>query len=158
MSHHRQYIPPPVRSLISHLDAALAACETLLSAQGAEADPHDLLRLELTAIAHVLQAREDMMELRLAGGAVRSQITLFLTVTACLEEPSSAPTIGTEASATRLIGGRIDVTTLMALMAAMRDLVEFCFLARDDDDAAAQNRPPPIVTETLVWATNPDGA
>jgi hypothetical protein len=97
-----------------------------------------------------------MMGLRLAGGAVRSQITLFLTVTACLEEPSSAATAGTEATATRLIGGRIDVTTLMALTVAMRDIVEFCYLAFDDGDLGTQYQPPPIVTETLVWATNSD--
>ena len=107
---HQQYAHPPVRSLLNHLDAALAACDDLLAAQGSAADPHDLLRLELTAIAHVLQAREDMKELRLADGAIRSQITLFLTVTGCLEEtkPSGAA-VRLEAAATHLIGGRIEV-------------------------------------------------
>ena len=154
---HQQYTPPPVRSLLNHLDAALAACDALLTAQGVAADPHDLLRLELTAIAHVLQAREDMKELRLADGAIRSQITLFLTVTGCLEETtlSGAAAIGLEPAATRLIGGRIEVATLMALTAAMRDVVELCFVALNDE-ADAQHQLPPVITEALVWATSPD--
>ena len=147
---------PPVRSLLDHLDAALAACDDLLAAQGSAADPHDLLRLELTAIAHVLQAREDMKELRLADGAIRSQIALFLTVTGCLEEtrPAGAP-VRLEAAATHLIGGRIEVATLKALTAAMRDVVELCF-ETFNDAADAKQQPPPAITEALVWATSPD--
>lgn len=158
MSHFRQHTPPPVRSLVNHLDAGLAACESLLSAQGSAADHHDLLRLELTAIAHVLQAREDMRELRLADGAVLSQIRLFLTVTSCLEEttPSGAATANTESAATRLIGGRIEVATLIALLTAMRDIVELCFLVFDADEVPARHGPPPVITEALVWATNAD--
>ena len=152
---HQQYTPPPVRSLLNHLDAALVACDALLTAQGVAADPHDLLRLELTAIAHVLQAREDMKEF--ADGPIRSQITLFLTVTGCLEETtlSGAAAIGLEAAATRLIGGRIEVATLMALTTAMRDVVELCFVTFNDE-ADAKHQFPPAITETLVWATSPE--
>ena len=153
---HQQYPPPPVRSLLNHLDAALAACDALLAAHGSAADPHNLLRLELTAIAHVLQAREDMQELRLADGAIRSQIALFLTVTGCLEETRpAAATVGLEAAATHLIGGRIEVATLRALTTAMRDVVELC-LVMFNDDAEAKHRLPPAITESLVWATSPD--
>jgi hypothetical protein len=155
---HQQYTHPPVRSLLDHLDAALAACDDLLAAQGSAADPHDLLRLELTAIAHVLQAREDMKELRLADGAIRSQIALFLTVTGCLEEtrPAGAP-VRLEAAATHLIGGRIEVATLKALTTAMRDVVELCFVTFNDE-AGAKHQHPPVITEALVWATSPDCA
>lgn len=156
MLHHQQYTPPPVRSLVSHLDAALAACDALLTAQGTAADAHDLLRLELTAIAHVLQAREDMKDLRHVDGAVRSQITLFLTVTGCLEDTAPSNAVGAEAAATRLIGGRLDVTTLMALMKAMRDIVELCFLTFEDNATNANHQRPSAVTEALVWATSPD--
>ncbi len=153
---HRQYTPPPVRSLLSHLDAALAACDDLLAAQGSAADPHDLLRLELTAIAHVLQAREDMQDLRPADGAIRSQIALFLTVTGCLEETRPAgAAAGLEAAATHLIGGRIEVATLSALTTAMRDVVELCF-GTPRDEADPKHQPPPVITESLVWATSPD--
>ena len=157
MLHRQQYTPPPVRSLLNHLDAALAACDALLAAQGAAADPHNLLRLELTAIAHVLQARENMKELRLADGAIRSQITLFLTVTGCLEEttPPGVAAGGLEAAATHLIGGRIEVATLRALTTAMRDVVELCFVTFNDA-ADAKHQPPPAITEALVWATSPD--
>ena len=142
MLHHQQYTPPPVRSLVNHLTDALDACDALVRTQGAAADPHNLLRLELTAIAHVLQAREDMKELRFADGAIRSQITLFLAVTGCLEEttPSSAAAAGLEAAATRLIGGRIEVATLMALTTAMRDVVELCFLTSNDESEANASR------------------
>jgi hypothetical protein len=153
---HRQYTPPPVRSLLNHLDAALAACDDLLAAQGSAADPHDLLRLELTAIAHVLQAREDMQELRLADGAVRSQIALFLTVTGCLEETSPAgAAAGLEAAATLLIGGRIEVATLRALITAMRDIVELCFVTFNDA-ADPRHQLPPAITESVIWATSPE--
>lgn len=155
MLHHRQFTPPTVRSLLSHLGATLTACDALLAAQGTAADPHNLLRLELTAIAHVLQAREDMKELQFAGGAARSQITLFLAVTGCLEDaaPSSAAAASPEAAATRLIGGRIDATTLMALTTAMRDVVELLFLTAEDESDVLRHPPP---AETLVWATSPD--
>jgi len=157
MLHSQQYTPTTVRSLVSHLSEVLDACDALVRTQGATADPHNLLRLELTAIAHVLQAREDMKELRFVAGAIRSQITLFLAVTGCLEEttPSSAAAVGLEAAATCLIGGRIEVTTLMALTTAMRDVVELCFLT-SDDESEAKHHPPPAITEALVWATSPD--
>jgi len=142
---------------VNHLTEVLDACDALVRTQGAGADPHNLLRLELTAIAHVLQAREDMQELRFAAGAIGSQITLFLAVTGCLEEktPSSAAAAGLEAAATCLIGGRVEVATLMALTTAMRDVVEFCFLT-SDDASEANHHAPPAITEALVWATSPD--
>lgn len=157
MLHHQQFTPTPVRSLVRHLSDVLDACLALASPQGIAADPHNLLRLELTAIAHVLQAREDMRELRLADGAIRSQITLFLAVTSCLEEttPSSAAAVSLEAASTCLIGGRIEVTTLMALTTAMRDVVELCFMPSKDENEAPHHLPFAI-TEALVWATSPD--
>lgn len=156
MLHHRQYTPPAIRSLLDHLDAVLAACDALLKAQGAAANSHDLLRLELTVIAHVLQAREDMKELRVADGAVGSQVALFLTVTSCLEEAS--PAVGAaplEAAATQLIGGRIAVGTLVALTAAMRDFVELCFVALGTRTDDARLQVPAPVSESLIWATGP---
>ena len=156
MLHHRQYTPLAIRSLVNHLDAALTACAALLERRAA--DPHDLLRLELTAIAHVLQAREDMKELRFADGAVANQIALFLAVTGCLEDatPSDAAAAGLEAEATRLIGGRIPVDDLMALTIAMRDAVELSFAAFDDETEATHYQPAPAISEALVWATGPD--
>lgn len=157
MLHHQQFTPTPVRSLVRHLSDVLDACHALINPDGIAADPHNLLRLELTAIAHVLQAREDMRELRVADGAIRSQITLFLAVTSCLEEttPSSAAAVSLEAASTRLIGGRIEVETLMALTTAMRDVVELYFVTPNDASETTQHLPFAI-TEALVWATSPD--
>ncbi len=153
MLHRQRLIPLPVRCLFNNLDAALRACEELLSAS----NPHDLLRLELTAIAHVLQAREHMRELQSTDGTVTSQVALFLTVTDCLEEKASGngQTVGLEAAAVRLIAGQIPVATLMALAAAMRDVLELCFASFDEDAAADAQRPVPI-SEMQVWATGPE--
>ena len=156
MLHQRHYTPPAIRSLLDHLDAVLSACDALIKAQGTAANTHDLLRLELTVIAHVLQAREDMKVLRVADGAVGSQVALFLTVTSCLEEPAPAGNPSPlEAAAQCLIGGRISVDTLVALTAAMRDFVELCFvvLGNRSDDLTPQ--PPIPVSETSIWATEP---
>jgi len=157
MLHHQQFTPTPVRSLVRHLGDVLDACHALTNPDGIAADPHHLLRLELTAIAHVLQAREDMRELRVTDGAIRSQIALFLAVTSCLEEttPSIAAAVSLEAASTRLIGGRIEVATLMALTTAMRDVVELCFVTPNDASETTQHLPFAI-TEALVWATSPD--
>ena len=153
MLHRQRSVPVSIRPLLDHLDVALAACGELQQAS----NPHDLLRLELTAIAHVLQAREHMRELQSADGAVASQIALFLTVTDCLEEkaPEHSQTLGLEAAANRLIAGQIPVATLMTLATAMRDVLEFCSATFEDDAAAALHRPVPI-SEAQVWATGPD--
>jgi hypothetical protein len=157
MLHHRQYTPPAVRSLLDHLGAASDACDALIEAQGSTVDTHDLLRLELTAVAHVLQAREDMKDLPFVDGPVASQISLFLTVTGCLEEAAPQHTVGLEAATTRLIGGRIAATTLAALTRAMRDVIELCLVTSSDveDDQPWRSS---TVSEALIWATGPDCA
>jgi hypothetical protein len=152
MSIRQRFMPAPIRTLLLNLDAALGACAELLSVS----NPHDLLRLELTAIAHVLQAREHMRELQPADNAVASQISLFLTVTDCLEEKGSGTqAVGLEAAANRLIGGQIPVATLAALAAAMRDVLELCCATLDEDVAAAAHASTSI-SEAMVWATGPD--
>ncbi|MBX9590263.1 MAG: hypothetical protein K2X43_13225 [Hyphomonadaceae bacterium] len=159
MLHHRQYAPPVIRSLLDHLEAALYACDSLLAAHRHAPDPHNLLRLELTAIAHVLQAREDMRDLRIPDDTVGKPIALFLAATSCLEEaaPARAAATGLEAAATRLIGGRIAVTILMDLVTAIHDVVVLCF-TRHDDAAETACQTPSAISEALVWATSPDGS
>jgi hypothetical protein len=153
MLHRQRSIPASIRPLLDNLDAALGACVEIVSAT----NPHDLLRLELTAIAHVLQAREHMRELQSADGAITSQIALFLAVTDCLEQKASggASTAPLEAAANQLIAGQIPVTTLIALAAAMRDVLELCRATFEEDAAAALHRPVPI-SEMQVWATGPE--
>src|SRR5262245_2540446 len=84
----QQYVTRSVRSLMRSLDEVCAACTNL--AKPSAANPHDLLRFELTAITHVLQARAQMRELRSADGAVANQVTLFLALTDCLEGTAPA--------------------------------------------------------------------
>jgi hypothetical protein len=152
MSIRQRFAPLPIRTLLYNLDAAIVACAELLTAS----NPHDLLRLELTAISHVLQARAHMRELQPADNATASQVALFLTVTDCLEEKSSPnQTVGLEAAANRLIAGQIPVATLVALAAAMRDVLELS-CAPFDEDAAAPAPALTPVSEALVWATGPE--
>jgi len=157
MLHHRQYTLPVIRSLIDHLQAALTACDALLAAQGHGADSHDLLRLELTAIAHVLQAREDARELRVPAGTIGSHVALFLSAIRCLEEaPPASAVVRLEGATTRLIGGHIPVTTLMDLLTVMHDVIQLCFAARDDATEAAVYETTSATSEVLVWATGAD--
>jgi hypothetical protein len=153
MLHRPKFMPPAIRPLLDNLDAALGACAELL----VTSNPHALLRLELTAIAHVLQARQHMRDLRPADGAVTSQITLFLTVTDCLEEKASASsqTVGLEGAANRLIAGQIPLGTLMALSVATCDVLELCCATIDEQEAGASRQSAPIL-EAQVWATGPE--
>lgn len=156
MFSRQQHAPAPIHSLVNHLDATLAACMELLKVQGTHADPHQLLRLELTAIAHVLQARHDMQECAFEDSVLAGQIALFLAVTDCFEGAGTAA-LRLEAEANHLIGGRIPVATLMALAVAMRDVLGLCYQLNDGAaEAEAQHAPPPI-PEALVWATAPEG-
>jgi hypothetical protein len=154
MMHRQQFIPDTVRSLLNNLDSVSGACGELLAVSGH--DTHGLLRLELTVIAHVLQAREHMRELQAADNALASQIALFLAVTDCLEasEPPKGQAAPAEGAANRLIAGRIPAATLIALAAAMRDVLELCRVVFDHE-AVLLHRPVPI-SEAQVWATGPE--
>jgi hypothetical protein len=157
MLHRQKYLSSAVRSLMHSLDAACAACESL--AKLSASDAHNLLRFELTAITHVLQAREQMKELTPADGAVTNQITLFLAVTDCLEGKPAAKdqSANHEGAGVRLIGGYIPAPTLIALATAMRDVLELCCTAFDEEPAPVVYRHAPV-SEALVWATGPDTA
>ena len=153
----QQYAPAPIHSLVNHLDATLAACKEFAKLQSTEGDHQLLLRLELTAIAHVLQARHDMQECAFEDGAVASQIALFLAVTDCFED-AGASAAKLEAEAYHLIGGRIPAATLMALAAAMRDVLGVCYQFSKGATEADPSCAPSPIPEAMVWATSPDGA
>jgi hypothetical protein len=156
MVHHPQYAPAPILYLAGHLDVIVAACEALLSLQQSAVDPHRILRLEFTAIAHALQVRHDMQEIAAEDSALASQVRLFLAVTDCFEDAAAvSASPPSEAAVHHLIGGRIPVTTLLALAAAMRDVVGVWYPAHIGDDAELSPVP---ISEALVWATNPEGA
>jgi hypothetical protein len=157
MLHRQRHVPAPVHSLAGHLDAIVAAGEALLAPDGMRLDPHRRLRLEFTAIAHALQLRHDLQEIVVEDRAVAGQIRLFLAATDCLEDAASvrvSPRTG--APAHDLIGGRIPIATLIALAAAMREVLGVCYGV--PDGASAAQAPPSPIPETLVWATSPDVA
>lgn len=160
MSHSQQCAPPAICSLANHLDAALAACEDLLKLQGVAADTHSVLRLELTAITHVLQARQGMKEVRLEDSALASQFALFVAGTALLEDVTSRKGSAESLEAADhevSIGRCIPVATLMALAASMLDALEVCFVLYDDEtNEDPFQASPPVITEALVWASSPD--
>jgi len=68
--------------LADSLDGILAACEDLL---GEHIEPGHLLRLELAAITHVLQARRYIEDLDAAEPVLIDQCVLFLAGTTALD-------------------------------------------------------------------------
>ncbi|TMJ69469.1 MAG: hypothetical protein E6G91_16080, partial [Alphaproteobacteria bacterium] len=78
MSERHQHAPRCVYYLADSLDSILAACEDLL---GEHIEPSHLLRLELAAITHVLQARRYIEDLDAAVPALIDQCLLFLAGT-----------------------------------------------------------------------------
>jgi hypothetical protein len=147
-----------LHSLVGHLEAILAACTTLSTLEQT-ADPHRRLRLEFSAIAHVLQVRHDMQETALGDDALASQLRLFIAVTDCFEDAASVrSSLRRDTAARDLIGGRIPVATLVALAVAMRDVLGIWYGVDDDARDARAEPPRAPLSEALVWATSPDVA
>jgi hypothetical protein len=73
MFERHQHAPRCVYHLADSLDSILAACEDLL---GEHIEPSHLLRLELAAITHVLQARRYMEDLDAAEPVLIDQCVL----------------------------------------------------------------------------------
>lgn len=151
---HRGVIPS-THPLAQHLDTALAACDELLTRN---ADAQNLLRLELTAITHVLQARQSAMEMHLADGDLRRSLAYFVNQTDVLEVAGSSQSKSKRQSDERLVGGRIALSSLTALLASLLDAVGRQSMA--DDDHAEDDMPvrsPLQSQEAMVWATGADG-
>jgi hypothetical protein len=154
---HRGLIPA-THSLAQHLDTALAACDELLTRNE---DPQSFLRLELTAITHVLQARQFAMETQLADGDLRRTLAYFVSQTDILEVAGSSQSkvAAPRQSDERLVGGRIALASLTALLASLLDAVDRQSSAEDDQpDDEITARSPPQFQEALVWATGVDAA
>ena len=152
MLHRAQYLP----SLVGHLDAILAACTALSASNVATADPHLRLKLEFTAISHVLQIRHDVQEEAIEDHALESQLRLFIAVTDCFEDAASVRVLLRTTSAHDLIGGRIPVDTLAALVTAMRDV--FGIWYGFDDGVEGVEPVLTTISEAEIWSTGPDVA
>jgi hypothetical protein len=127
--------------LADSLDGILATCEDLL-AQDID-EPVNLLRLELAAITHVLQARRYIGEIEVLEPALVDQCVLFLAGTVALDLErlrsgrSVQPQGTTRASPPTddfLIGGELPLGLLAQLAGALLDALEAFFVLYDDDD------------------------
>jgi hypothetical protein len=131
--------PRSVYALANHLDTILAACEDLLkSTQAARVG-----RLELTAIAHVLQAQPNLQELWVDDDALSDQATLFLAGTAQIAHLQSlgaqsrapVPEIVTE---DYLIGGQVPVGVIADVVSGLLNVLEARYGDLWDDPAEAR--------------------
>ena len=136
MFQRHQHAPRCVYLLADSLDSILAACEDLLTQQ---ADPSRLLRLELAAITHVLQARRYLEDIEAAEPTVVDQCVLFLAGTAVLdlEHLRSGRTLHQRSvmpiSDDYLIGHQMPLGILAQLAAAMLDALEAHFVLYGDE-------------------------
>jgi hypothetical protein len=158
MFHPQQHSLPAIHSLAAHLDAALVACEDLRRITRPAADPHNALRLELTAITHVLQARHDATEIRFADRELADRAGLFVSGTDPLETASAAARDRREEpGAVDVIGGCMSIASLEELLACLLGALEACLVLPDGPDAADLPPSRAAVPETAVWATGTDG-
>lgn len=149
---HRGVIPHS-RPLAQHLDTALAACDELLTGT---ADAQSLLRLELTAITHILQARQTAAETFVDDGELRRRLAYFVMQTDVLEVAGSNQLKGPRPSGERLLGGRIALSGLTALLASLVDAVD-CDKGPEVDRTGDAMPRSPQSQEAPIWTTAIDG-
>jgi hypothetical protein len=137
MTERQQRAPTNIYWLADHLDSALAACEDLLNL--APGEPAELLRLELTTITHLLQARQRIGEIYVGDTRLQDQAVLFLAGTAPLElkefvkaAPQTGPLVLDEAYP---VGGRLSISLVRDLAGQLLDALEYQYVIYDDDKA-----------------------
>jgi hypothetical protein len=155
MFERHQHAPRCVYYLADSLDSILAACEDLL---GEHIESGHLLRLELAAITHVLQARRYIEDLDPAEPVLIDQCVLFLTGTTALDlehlrngrslHPQPPASADLRVSESYLVGRRLPIGVLAELSAAMLDALEAHFVLYEDGDDSVSARPvPPAATD-----------
>jgi hypothetical protein len=118
MSYRQRGTPFNISSLAEHLDLALAASEDLMRATAANAEFHTTLRLELTALTHVLQARQLAGDAIGEGALPKRTLRAFVVGTDALEVAASPTQLDEKpVKTTGLIGGCILITDLKASLA-----------------------------------------
>jgi hypothetical protein len=145
MTERCRLAPPGVYAAADHLDSILAAAEDLLALKGGSGQ-NELVRLELVAITHALQARQRLGEQPFADRALAHHAALFLTGTAALESTPSvtaAPPAAPPISQAYLIGRAMSVGELMQRASAMLDALENVFVLYDDEGEGREACPPP---------------
>ncbi len=157
MSQHRGSLPAIVGSLADHLDLALAACDDLMNASGLNRDAHSALRLELTVITHVLQARGSLREMHGEDSELSKKLSSFVSDTDLLEM-SFAGTARTQAGDVALIGGCIPVTDLSSCLASLLATLGSRY-SLDPEDGTEEDELPalrPGGAEVQIWARGPE--
>jgi hypothetical protein len=151
---HRGVIPH-LHPFVQHLDTALAACDELLTQN---VDAQSLLRLELTAITHLLQARQSAIETRMEDRDLRHWLTYFVAQTDELEVAGIGRSKVSRPANDRLLGGRVSLSSLTALLASLLDALDRRRTADDDDTEENSPQGSPVQSgDIAIWAMGADG-
>ena len=156
MPERQPHAPTSIYAVADHLDTVLAAAEDI-GKLGRGINESELIRLELVAITHALQARARLREWHATDRRLRDEAALFLAGTAALEakrtNPASRLDDPTGISHAFLIGRIMPIGTLTGLASAMLDALESVFILYESEgegDATPPARPPE--TEPLLPA------
>ncbi len=143
--------------LADSLDSILAACEDLPSQH---IEPGHLLRSELAAITHVLQARRYIEEIDAAEPTLVDQCVLFLTGTAALDlehlrsgrslHPQPTASADLRISDEYLVGRQLPIGLLAELAAALLDVLEAHYVLYDDHDSVSAHPVPSAAPEQRI--------
>ena len=143
MLERHEHAPRCVYRLADSLDSILAACEDLL---GQPVEPvHNILRLELAAITHVLQARRYIEEIDVREPSLVDECILFLAGTAAFDlghlraakSTQSQPAADQSISHDYLIARQVPLQVLAERAGALLDALETHVLYGDERDAPA---------------------
>jgi hypothetical protein len=143
MPERQPHAPGSIYAVADHLDTVLAAAEDIIKL-GCGVNESELIRLELAAIAHALQARARLREWQVTDRRLREEAALFLAGTAALEAKRSNAASRlddpTGISDAYLIGRALPIGTLTDLASAMLDALESVFVLYESEGDAT----PPI--------------
>jgi hypothetical protein len=166
MIERRPHAPHSIYTVADHLDAVLAAAEDILKL-GRGINESELIRLELVAITHALQARARLREWHVTDQTLVDEAALFLAGTAALEakrlNAALHPDDPIGISEAYLIGQVLPIGALTDLASAMLDALESVFILYDNeteietekDNASDGDATPPLLapeTQALVLA------
>jgi hypothetical protein len=157
MSHLQGTHPAIIGSRADHLDLALAACDDLMKASASNREANCILRLELTAITHVLQARGSLGELRGEDRDLACKLGSFASDTDALEMsfPGAARA---QAGDVALVGGCIPVGDLRSSLATLLAALGSRY-SLDPEDGAEEDELPASRSgggEVQIWALGPE--
>jgi len=137
MTEREPLAPHCIYAVADHLDTVLAAVEDILKL-GRGINESELIRLELVAIAHALQARARLREWHITDRRLGDEAALFLAGTAALEDKRDDAASRLDdpigISNAYLIGQVMPLGALTDLVAAMLDALESVFVLYDNEN------------------------